>query len=119
MITKESIDAALSAHSQWKMRLQDAIATGKSEFKAEVVKMDNGCQFGKWLHSLTGEDTQSEDYSKVKALHSDFHMIAGEILALALSGKKEEALKKLGTGGSYGSATGKLVLALQAWKEKI
>jgi methyl-accepting chemotaxis protein len=119
MVSKEAIDAALSAHSLWKKRLQDAVSTGQSEFKADAVKRDNTCQFGQWLYSLHGDDAKSEDYQKVKVLHADFHSIAGDILALALSGKKDEALMKLGTGGTYGSATGKLVLALQAWKEKL
>jgi len=119
MVTREAIDAALSAHAQWKKRLQDAIATGKSEFKADAVKKDDGCQFGQWLYGLTGEDTKSDMYTKVKSLHADFHKTAGDILELALTGKKEEALKKLEAGGPYGSATGKLVLALQAWKDKL
>ncbi|HLP14740.1 MAG TPA: CZB domain-containing protein [Bacteroidota bacterium] len=119
MISKEAIDTALSAHAQWKSRLQNAIDAGSSEFKADVVTRDNACQFGQWLYGLTGDDVKSDDYSKVKNLHTEFHKIAGEILALALSGKKDQALKMLGAGGPYGSATGKLVLALQAWKTKI
>lgn len=119
MVTKEAIDAALSAHAQWKKRLQDAISTGKSEFKAETVKKDNACQFGQWLYSLPQSDTKSEDYNKVRALHADFHKITGGILELALMGNAQEALGKLGAGGQYGSASGKLVLALQAWKAKL
>jgi hypothetical protein len=119
MATKEAIDAALTAHAQWKKRLQDAISTGQSEFKPEVVKTDNACQFGQWLYSMSSQETKSEDYIKVKTLHANFHKIAGEILQLGLSGQKDEALKKLEVGGEYGSATGKLVLALQAWKAKL
>ncbi len=119
MVTKEAIDAALAAHSQWKQRLHDAIITGTSEFKSDVVKKDDACQFGKWLYGLPPSDTSGEQYAKVKILHADFHRVAGEILSLALSGKKEEALKMMEHGGRYGSATGKLVLALMAWKEKI
>ena len=119
MIKKEEIDAALNAHAQWKQRLIDAIATGKSEFKPDVVKADNTCQFGKWLYGLTKADTQSEDYSTIKELHAHFHKVAGEILQSALSGKKEEALKRIDYGGDYGTASGKLVLALQRWKSKI
>jgi hypothetical protein len=119
MVTREAIDAALAAHAQWKKRLQDAVATGKSEFKAETVKRDNACQFGQWLYGLPLEDTKSEDFLKAKSLHADFHKTAGEILDLALAGKKQEASQRLDTGGSYGAATGKLVLALQAWKAKL
>ncbi|MBI5473545.1 MAG: CZB domain-containing protein [Ignavibacteriae bacterium] len=119
MVTKEAIEAALAAHAQWKKRLQDAITTGQSEFKPDAVKKDNACQFGQWLYGLPQQDTASEDFKKVKMLHAEFHKIAGEILMLALSGKKENAMKMLGFGGSYGTATGKLVLALQSWKGKI
>jgi methyl-accepting chemotaxis protein len=119
MITKETIDAALTAHAQWKKRLQDAIATGQSEFKPEVVKTDNACQFGQWLYGLSSEEKKSDDYLKVKALHANFHRIAGEILQMALSGKKDGALEKLEHGGEYGTASGKLVIALQQWQQKI
>jgi len=119
MVTKESIDAALSAHSLWKKRLQDAIAKGSSEFKPQAVSTDNACEFGKWLYSLPASDTQSSDYQTVKTLHANFHRITGGILQLAVSGKEQEAIAKLGSGGEYSSATGKLVLALQAWKDKL
>ena len=119
MITKEAIAAALSAHAQWKKRLQDAIATGHSEFTPGVVTKDNACQFGQWLYSLSPPDTLSDDFKKVKALHADFHKIAADILTLALFGKKNEALEMLDHGGAYVKATGKLVLALGAWQNKI
>ena len=119
MITKESIDAALTAHSQWKKRLQEAVEKGKSEFQVNVVQKDNACQFGQWLNTLSGNDTKSEDFIKVKHLHAEFHKTAASILELALSDKKPEALKKLEFGGAYGQITGKLVLALNSWKNKI
>jgi len=119
MISKDAIEAALAAHAQWKKRLQDAIATGQSEFKADVVSRDNACQFGQWLYSLSKEDTASNEFQTIKSLHADFHKTAGEILELALAGKKDEALKRLNPGGSYGQVSGKLVLALNDWKSKV
>ena len=118
-MNKESIDAALAAHSQWKKRLQDAIENGKSEFKPEVVKTDNACQFGQWLYSLPTQVQKTSDFIKVKQLHADFHAIAGEILNLAITGKKEIAREKIESGKEYSHATGKLVLALQSWKDKL
>jgi hypothetical protein len=118
MVTKEAIDAALSAHALWKKRLRDAVDTEQSEFKPDLVKKDNACQFGQWLYGLSDADKASESYSKVKSLHADFHRVAGEILELALAGKKAEAIGKLEYGGQYGSASGALVLALNDWKAK-
>ena len=119
MVSKDAIDAAISAHGQWKKRLQDAISTGQSEFKPDAVKRDNACQFGQWLYSLPPDATKGEDFSKVQALHAEFHRTAGAILELALAGKKGEALKQLDVSGQYGAISGKLVLALNGWKARI
>jgi hypothetical protein len=119
MVSKDAVDAALTAHAQWKKRLQTAIATGQSEFKVEIVQKDNECQFGKWLYGLSPDEKTNEDFQKIKALHADFHRTAGDILGLALSGDKELALKKLDYGGTYGGTSGRLVLALQSWKSKM
>jgi Chemoreceptor zinc-binding domain len=119
MVNKEAIEAALTAHAQWKKRLQDAVEAGQSTFRVEDVHKDNVCQFGQWLHGLPETDKQTAAFMKVRELHAAFHRIAGEILHLALSRKKTEALKALEFGGPYGKATGELVLALQAWKLQI
>lgn len=119
MIKKDALDAALAAHAQWKSRLLDAIKTGESEFKVENVKKDNACLFGQWLYKLTPEEMESEDFKKVKALHAEFHQAASEILNMALTGNKEDAIKKLEPGGGYGSISGKLILALNNWKDKL
>jgi hypothetical protein len=119
MISKEAIDSALTAHSQWKKRLQEAIEKGMSEFKVDVVNKDNACQFGQWLYSLPEKEKSSPDFIKVKDLHAEFHKTAAEILGLAINGKEEEALKKMEFGGGYGKITGKLILALNDWKEKL
>ncbi|MGE5798175.1 MAG: CZB domain-containing protein [Ignavibacteria bacterium] len=119
MISKETIDNALAAHVQWKKRLQEVLITGKSEFQVNIVKKDDQCQFGQWLQSLSDQEKNFEEYKKIKELHAEFHNAAAEILDLALKGKTEEAQKKLEFGGGYGQISGRLVLALQAWRNKL
>jgi len=119
MITKETIDSALTAHSLWKNRLYEAINNGQSEFKVETVMKDDACAFGQWLGTVQGEAKNVEILQKVKSLHTEFHKVAAEILKLALTGKKEEALKKLERGGGYGNISGKLILTLNDWKGKL
>jgi hypothetical protein len=118
MSQKEEINAALAAHAQWKKRLQEAIEKTESEFKVEIVKKDNECQFGRWLYGLPSATKDNPEYQNIIALHAEFHKIASEILALALNGNKTEALKKLEFGGAYSSISGKLVIALRQLEKK-
>lgn len=119
MTDVEAIDAALAAHAQWRNRLNEAIQKGHSEFKVDAVMVDNACQFGKWLYGLSAAEQASEQFKKVKELHAAFHKAAAQTLDLALKGKKDEAQKSLDLGGDYNRASGKLVLALKEWKEKV
>lgn len=118
MTSANEIDAALMAHAQWKQRLRDAVETGRSDFDPVTVRRDDACDFGRWLYSLPRDEQATEDFARIRTLHSDFHRTAGDILDMALSGRGDEALKELDTGGSYGPTSGKLVLALQKWKSK-
>ncbi len=119
MIPKEAIDAALAAHTQWKKRLQDAVASGRSDFKVNDVRKDNVCEFGRWLYGLSESERQINACKEVMGLHAEFHKTAAEILELALQGKKEDAQKQLEYGGTYSHISGKLVLALNAWKNSL
>ena len=113
---KEEITAAISAHRQWKQRLADAIATGKSEFKPDIVKQDSQCQFGKWLYgSITAAEKSSPHYAPVKEMHAKFHQEASRILAMATSGKKEEAKKAIDVGSEYMKLSTQLVNNLTQW----
>ena len=119
MVDPKMIDKAISAHKEWKIRLENAINAGRSDFSPAIVKTDNACEFGKWLYSLSPSDRSGLDYNTVKNLHAEFHQIAGEILQLAISGRKEDALKNLSFGGTYGLASAKLSTALFEWKKRL
>lgn len=119
MASKESIENALNAHSKWKVRLLDAIKESKSDFKVEEVQKDNACEFGKWLYSLSDSDRKVAESLNIKELHANFHKEAATILELAVNGKKTEALAKMDFGGGYRQITGKLVVALTKWKDRL
>lgn len=84
-----------------------------------MVRADTACQFGKWLHSLPPAEQNAADCRNIMALHAQFHETAAQILDLALKGKQREAMSMLEYGGVYSHVSGKLVLALNAWKEKL
>lgn len=119
MVTKESIDRMIEAHSTWKTHFHLAISAGHHDVNSGSVAADAECPLGKWLHDTPAEEKRGTDYHNVKVLHAEFHREAGKIVEMATSGRRDEALSNLAFAGPYGSASGKLVLALYEWKAKI
>jgi hypothetical protein len=115
----EQIRNAIVAHSRWKARLRQAIDSGKSEWKAESVRPDNLCDFGKWLHSVSPTEKTTERWRKVRDLHSEFHKEAARVLTLALSGQKAEAEKAFALGSHFSKTSADLTMTLVAWRDSI
>ena len=115
-MTKPTIfEDAVFAHAQWKHRLRQAIETGKSEWTVPEVQADDGCEFGDWLKHVPPSEKTSGRYSHLRSLHSEFHKVASEVPALALSGKKDEAQVAMSTGSRFKEITTQLVLTLSKW----
>jgi methyl-accepting chemotaxis protein len=114
----DSIVKAIAAHGLWKTRLKEAIETGTSMFRVDMTKVDNMCDFGKWLYSLPPNERTSERWEKVRQLHAAFHVEAARVLDLALKGKKSEAEAALEPGNPYSATSAALVTELQAWKSQ-
>lgn len=89
------IEAAISAHQNWKLRLL-AYLQGKSEenLKPEVICFDNRCDLGKWIHS-TGQQRLGRfpGFTALMSHHRMFHYAASNVVALAQAGKADEARK--------------------------
>ncbi|MDQ7069269.1 MAG: CZB domain-containing protein [Rhodobacterales bacterium] len=111
-----SIQAAIAAHGQWKLRLKQAIAIGKIDANPEDVAVDNKCEFGKWLHGpgLTPEIKETKPYQVVKRLHAEFHICASQILKHTEAGETEAARALM--QGEYTERSQKLMLVLTKWK---
>jgi hypothetical protein len=115
MSMKENLQKAIAAHGLWKQRLRSAMGTGKSEFAPATVRLDNQCEFGKWLFSLDPASRQSPHYNKVKSIHADFHKEAARILDLALNGKRSEAEEGLSRMGKFEKLSAGLTLEIMGW----
>lgn len=114
----EAINTAIGAHSEWKLRLRQAIETGKSEWTIDRVAPDNLCAFGKWLYSLPDNDRQLENWRVVRVLHADFHREAARVLELALRGSKEEARTLMAFGSPYAKVSSRLIWEMMEWKKR-
>lgn len=121
MSTQEEITKAIGAHGLWKSRLASAIETGKSDFTVDKVCVDNQCDFGRWFYgtTLTAEDKKNPSYEVVRKLHAEFHKITGDVLRLALAGKKEEAKKLIDDKSHYFKLSTELTQAMMKWKSSI
>ncbi|HKN71369.1 MAG TPA: CZB domain-containing protein [Terriglobales bacterium] len=118
MIIVDMIQKAIAAHSSWKARLKTAVATGKFEVSPADVKVDNRCEFGKWLYGpdFSAAEKQTKNYSTAVDLHAKFHREAAQIVEWATSGHKDEAEKAMGLEGSYTKASSALTKELVEWR---
>lgn len=117
---KEEIKKAIAAHGMWKARLQGAMDTGKLEIPVSTIRVDNQCDFGKWLYGTTIDPQlkNSEYYKKVKELHASFHHAAAKVAEYILSGKKSEAEKMMDMQGAYTTASENLTKNMMEWYKK-
>ena len=112
-----ALDRGIAAHARWKYRLFQAVKTGKSEWTVAGVRAAGQCEFAKWLSSLSPTEKASEHYVKVKDLHAQFHEVASEVLALALSGDKQRAEEAIALDSRFTAVSSSLTLAIMDWKE--
>jgi hypothetical protein len=96
MTNAKKIDDAVSAHTYYFIKLRVAISEGISQFKPEIIRTDNSCDFGRWLYGeFPKEAVGASLYVEIKELHAQFHREAARILELAIAGRKDEALALL------------------------
>ncbi|MEE9414046.1 MAG: CZB domain-containing protein [Acidimicrobiales bacterium] len=120
MTIEDQITRAIGVHGQWKFRLTQAVDTGASEFDPDVVKFDNRCEFGKWLHEeITPEEQVAGHYSHVVELHAKFHTLASNILREAVAGDKDHARELIASGSEYAALSSEMTLSLMAWKKSL
>jgi methyl-accepting chemotaxis protein len=119
MSDPSELNKAIKAHSMWKIRLKDAIDSGKAEMSASQVKDSHQCVFGKWLDSLPPSEKALDDYKTIIPLHDKFHLEAGNVLQMALNGQKDKAHEALtNITGEFMYTSAKLTNAISEWKRK-
>ncbi|MCX6122694.1 MAG: CZB domain-containing protein [Ignavibacteriales bacterium] len=116
MLHPEEIKNAIGAHGKWKQRLRRAIETGNSDFIVDKLKIDNQCEFGKWLYSLSLDEKSSSYWPTIQQLHANFHIEAARLLELATQGKQQEALDAMLIGSDFARLSSQLTMAMVKWK---
>jgi Chemoreceptor zinc-binding domain len=87
------IQVAITAHQNWKNRLQAYLdGTSKEVFDAAVVCFDDRCDLGKWIHSSgKAKMGQYPGFTALMSHHKMFHFAASNVVALQSRGKTAEA----------------------------
>ncbi|MBL8216887.1 MAG: CZB domain-containing protein [Bryobacterales bacterium] len=115
-MNNDELNSAIAAHARWKGRLLTAIEQGKCDVSVADASRDDHCQFGKWLKETPGL-TREQHYGKVKELHHKFHAEAGNVLSLALAGKKDAAKSSMNVGSPFLNVSSALTYAIVAWRD--
>lgn len=121
MITERELTSAIGAHSVWKSRLKQAIASGKLEMPVQTIAADDACQFGRWLETIAEEarTTYAQQYAIVKARHAVFHEMAARVAEHASKGNREKAEELMSFHGEFALASARLTEAMIDWKAAV
>jgi Chemoreceptor zinc-binding domain len=117
ILAEIDIEAAISAHQNWKVRLNSVLAgTSTEKLQPEVVCLDDRCDLGKWLHG-SGKQRMNHlpAFSMLIARHKQFHLEASTVLATAQSGDLASATTML--NGNYQHTSVQVVTLLQHLKK--
>lgn len=81
----ELIDGAIDAHLNWVRRFRGALEGSSPErLDPSVVRNDQACSLGQWLHAGAGRELLDEDLlGCLKVIHATFHEVA-YLLAILL-----------------------------------
>jgi hypothetical protein len=109
-------ESAISAHENWKKRLNLLLSGHSTEELDETkISQDNLCDLGKWIYSdATQEIRETEEYQRLLHAHKDFHYCAGSIVADYKTGNLTSANQTL--NGRYKTASEKVIFLLNKIK---
>jgi hypothetical protein len=116
ILAEIDIDTAISAHENWKLRLQNYInGRSQDDLRPEVICLDDRCDLGKWLHG-PGRARLGKymAFSVLVARHKSFHVHASNVVALAQAGEHDKAQNLI--DGAYRYASNQVVLLLKDLK---
>lgn len=113
ILAEIDIDAAISAHENWKLRLASYIAgTSQEALQPDVVCLDDQCLLGKWLHG-SGKSSlgRHQSFAMLVGRHKQFHIEASNVVTLKQASQFERAHEVL--NGNYARASRQVIWLLK------
>ena len=114
-----NFEEAITAHSQWKIRLQGVVqGTTKEVLDPKVIGVDDQCALGKWIHGEARTYSAHAEYCELLKAHAEFHACAAEVLRTAESGQREKA-KAMVDVGKFHEISLKTINAIRHLRRKV
>lgn len=114
--TTEAIKTAIGSHGIWKLKLSTAARTGDASLPVETLRVEDACDFGKWLKQVAPQMAGDPDYAKIREMHRLFHADAGRLAAMIRDGQGEQAMGELEDGGRFARQSKALTEAMADWR---
>jgi methyl-accepting chemotaxis protein len=112
------LEAALQAHSEWKIKLRSGISQ-REHMDAVTIGRDDCCKLGKWLHGSGKMQYQHlSSFRDCLQKHADFHHEAGKVAQIINKGQYEKAESLLDRGSAFALASSQVGVAIVALKKQ-
>lgn len=84
---------AMQSHLAWKKRLKSIIANAEQD-DVDIVQVaaDDLCALGQWLYGpARARYGRLPEYARLRKVHAEFHLTAGQVLLNSRNGRPEDA----------------------------
>jgi hypothetical protein len=112
MALRDDIEEAIHWHGAWKANFRNFLS-GKAALDVSTIAQFDACHLGKWLEDEGRRLLTPEDHAEVRALHAQFHFVAGEIVSNIKQKDYAAARRALASGGSFDRASRTLAAFLR------
>lgn len=114
-----NFDEAITAHSQWKIRLQGLLSgANKESLDPAVVGVDNRCPLGQWIHGEAKVHSALKEYAELVAEHAEFHRAAAEVIRAVAAGERQRAQTMI-DDGPFHEASLRTINAIRHLRRKV
>lgn len=109
-------DAAIAAHSSWKIKLSTYLRKPDGSLKIADVQVDNKCQLGQWIHGEGKKWSHLPEFTTLKTEHARFHKAAAEVIRKADAGQNVSEDVAIGGKSEFAQASAKVISAIMSMR---
>jgi hypothetical protein len=112
-----NFDEALTAHTNWKMKLSSYLQKPDGTLHPHEIEPDNKCDLGKWIAGEGMKFSTHPTFQSLKTEHARFHKAAAAVVRRADSGTDTAEEVALGANSEFGHASRGVVQAIMSMRQ--